>query len=172
MKMGMSVWLSLAVVMVVGVSALAAMAVTSASDGLRTAPCDRPHSYGEDPNEPCDRSGRGGLSQGQSQERASHVDAYDVLAELLGTDRAGLRAALASGQSLAQIAEANGVELQPVIDWFVARLKARFDAAVASGRLSETVAAVLLAELEAKIVDYVHNGSEANQSRSSKRLRR
>lgn len=58
------------------------------------------------------------------------------LAEALGLDPGELGEALRSGQTLAEVAEANGVERQVVVDALVAGMSERIDRGVASGRIS------------------------------------
>jgi hypothetical protein len=57
------------------------------------------------------------------------------LADVVGISTDDLRAALRDGQTLAQVAEANGVDPQQVVDVLVANGTERLDAAVASGRI-------------------------------------
>ena len=75
---------------------------------------------------------------------------FTELAELVGTDLAGLKAALGEGQTLAQIAESNGVEVQDVIDALVERANGRIDAAVEAGKLTATEAETKKSEAASK----------------------
>ncbi|MGA1556129.1 MAG: hypothetical protein ACO4AY_08840 [Ilumatobacteraceae bacterium] len=75
----------------------------------------------------------------------------EVVAEVLGIDVATFREAVKSGQSIAEIAEANGVDVQAVIDVLVAEAQAHLDLAVESGRLTEDEAAAKAAELTERI---------------------
>ncbi len=71
-------------------------------------------------------------------------DPGERLAELLGLTVEELQQAVLEGQSLAEIAEANGVEAQELVDAIVAELQAKLDQAVADGDLEQEQAAALL----------------------------
>ena len=64
-----------------------------------------------------------------------------VAAEAIGITEDELRAALEDGQSIAQVAEANGVDVQTVIDAMVAAATERLEAAIAElpERMAEVV---------------------------------
>lgn len=62
-------------------------------------------------------------------------------AAAIGIEVADLREALVRGQSIAEVATANGVDPQTVIDALVADFNAYVDQAVANGRITEEVAA-------------------------------
>ncbi|MGE3621880.1 MAG: hypothetical protein AB7L84_15605 [Acidimicrobiia bacterium] len=82
--------------------------------------------------------------------------ALDAAAEALGISEDDLRTALRDGQSLAEVAEANGVDRQAVVDALVAQAEARLDDAVADGDLTDEQAASRkedLAERIGSIVD-------------------
>ena len=78
------------------------------------------------------------------------------LAELVGTDNETLRAALKEGQTLAEIAEANGVEVQAVIDALAERANERIDAALEAEKLSEDEAASKRAEVVDRVAAFVN----------------
>jgi polyhydroxyalkanoate synthesis regulator phasin len=80
----------------------------------------------------------------------------DAVTEALGIDAETLRTQLADGSSLADIATANGVDPQTVIDALVAEAQARIDAAVADGKIDADVAAERTADLEARITARVN----------------
>ncbi len=84
--------------------------------------------------------------------------ASEALTDLLGIDAQELRTQLRSGATLAEIAEAQGVEVQAVVDELVAELDERLDNAVENGRLDQADADQKLADAEAKITDMVTNG--------------
>jgi hypothetical protein len=75
----------------------------------------------------------------------------EIAATAIGISTEDLRAALQSGQSLAEVAEANGVPVQTVIDAFVADLKTHLDARVASGDISQSEADEKLANATERI---------------------
>ena len=90
---------------------------------------------------------------------------FSVVAELVGTDVDGFKNALREGQTLAEIAEANGVEAQNVIDALVLRANERIDAAVESGELTEEEAETKKSEASARIEDVVNNGFDRERFR-------
>lgn len=69
----------------------------------------------------------------------------EVAAEAIGIDRDDLVSQLQEGATIAEVATANGVQAQAVIDALVDDWNARIDAAVDAGRLSEEQAADLRA---------------------------
>lgn len=80
----------------------------------------------------------------------------EVVAELLGIDAADLRSGLRDGQSIAELAEANGVEVQTVIAALVAEASGHLDLAVENGRLTEDEAAEKLADVTERITARVN----------------
>ena len=82
----------------------------------------------------------------------------EALTDLLGIDAQDLREQLRDGATLAEIAAAQGVETQAVVDELVGELTERVDNAVENGRLDQADADEKLAEAEAKITDRVNNG--------------
>lgn len=88
--------------------------------------------------------------------RAERQAELEALADVLGTTVDELRDARADGRSLAEIAEANGVDVEDVIDHLVARATERLDAAVDSSRIDADRAAELEARLRDQITARVH----------------
>ena len=88
------------------------------------------------------------------------------LAELVGTDLEGLKSAIREGQTLAEIAEANGVEVQTVIDALVEKANLRIDAAVEAGKLTEEEAETKRSNAATRIEDVVNNGFNGEKLRS------
>jgi polyhydroxyalkanoate synthesis regulator phasin len=84
--------------------------------------------------------------------------ASEALTDLLGIDAEELRTQLHDGATLAEIAQAQGVEVQAVIDELVAEVTERIDNAVEDGRIDQAEADEKLAEAEARITDMVNNG--------------
>ena len=80
----------------------------------------------------------------------------ETLAETLGTDAESLRQALRDGQSIAEIAEANGVDPQTVIDSMVAEATERIDQGVADGRIDTAEADEIKAGLAERITARVN----------------
>ncbi|MEL6890662.1 MAG: hypothetical protein AAFP84_03640 [Actinomycetota bacterium] len=79
----------------------------------------------------------------------------DAVAEVLGMDVDELRAELRDGQTLAEIAEASGVDIQEVIDVMVEQAAQRLDAAVEAGRLTDDEAADRLAAITERLTDHL-----------------
>jgi len=79
----------------------------------------------------------------------------DAAADVLGITQDELRAALEDGQSIAQVAEANGVDVQTVIDALVADVRAHLDEEVAEGDLTQAEADEKLAEATERITELV-----------------
>jgi hypothetical protein len=81
-----------------------------------------------------------------------------VVAELLGVDAATLRQDLRSGQTIAEIAAAQGVDVQIVIDALVAEAQSHLDLDVTEGRITQAEADTRLTEITARVTDFVNNG--------------
>jgi hypothetical protein len=84
--------------------------------------------------------------------------ASEALTDLLGIDGEALRTQLRDGATLAQIAEAQGVEVQAVVDELVGEVEERVTNAVENGRIDQAEADQKLADAEARITDMVNNG--------------
>ena len=93
----------------------------------------------------CDRDGK-------------RIARWTRIAELVGTDLDGLKTALGEGQTLAEIAEANNVEPQTVIDGLVADANDRIDEWVEAGKLTEEEAETRRSEAVTKIETLVIDG--------------
>lgn len=85
-------------------------------------------------------------------------EGLDAAAEALGMTSDELRSALQDGSTLAEVAEASGVDVQTVIDALVAEATAHLDEALADGRIDEERAAALEEDLVERITDRVNNG--------------
>lgn len=106
-----------------------------------------------------ERLNRGGhRDHGDRGGRRGHggFDRSGVITDLLGIDAETLRDELRSGSTLAEIAEANGVETSALIDAIVAQAGERFDTAVENERLTAEEAAEKLAEFEAKVTERIN----------------
>jgi polyhydroxyalkanoate synthesis regulator phasin len=79
-----------------------------------------------------------------------------TVADSLGISEDELRDALADGQTIAEIAEEQGVDVQDVIDDIVAAQRERVDEAVAEGRLTQEEADELLAGAEERVTAFVN----------------
>jgi hypothetical protein len=94
----------------------------------------------------------------------------DGAAAYLGLSEDALRTQLESGQTLAQVAQAQGKTVSGLIDALVAEEKQELAAAVTAGRLTQAQADERLAELRARITDKV-NGVRS-QFRGARRFGR
>jgi len=84
--------------------------------------------------------------------------ASEALTDLLGIDAQELRAQLRDGATLAEIAQAQGVDVQAVVDELVGELDERLTNAVENGRIDQAEADQKLVDAEARITDMVNNG--------------
>lgn len=85
-------------------------------------------------------------------------DRLEEVAEVIGVELDGLAEALREGDTLAEIAEANGVDPQQVIDALVTEAQERLDRLVENGRLDEDEAAERLADATERITELVNEG--------------
>jgi polyhydroxyalkanoate synthesis regulator phasin len=81
----------------------------------------------------------------------------DVAATALGMTEDDLRTALRDGQTIAQVAESKGIDVQVVIDALIADATTRIDEKVAAGDLTQEEADARLAELTERITERVNN---------------
>ncbi|MFP5256255.1 MAG: hypothetical protein ACLGI8_10455 [Acidimicrobiia bacterium] len=86
------------------------------------------------------------------------AEGLDVAADVIGIGEAELLAALRDGATLAEVAEANGVAPQAVIDALVAAATEAIDAAVEAGDLDADRAAALKEGLVERITERVEDG--------------
>ena len=85
----------------------------------------------------------------------------EALTDLLGIDAQELREQLRDGATLAEIATAQGVEPQAVIDELVGEYEERLDNAVENGRLDQAEADERLASATERITELVNEGHPA-----------
>lgn len=81
----------------------------------------------------------------------------DAAATALGMTVEELRTALADGSTIAEVAAAQGVAVQTVIDALLAEVQAHLDAEVAAGEHTAEEAAAKLAAATARITEMVNN---------------
>lgn len=103
---------------------------------------------------PGGRGGRDGHGPGRFGRGADP----QVLSTLLGLERKELMTQLRDGSTLAEVATAQGVEPQAVIDALVAEATTHLDEAVADGRMDQAEADQKLADATTRITDMVNNG--------------
>jgi len=92
---------------------------------------------------------------GHGRGGAGHLKGLEAAAGAIGVSPDDLRTALRSGQSLAQVAAANGVERQAVVDALVAEANGRIDQAVTDGRLTAEEAAAKKATVAERVAERV-----------------
>lgn len=85
----------------------------------------------------------------------AHV-ALSAAADALGISETELRDALAEGRTMAEVADAQGVDVQSVVDALVAEKQARIADAVADGRLTQDQADEILAEVVERVTARVN----------------
>ena len=85
----------------------------------------------------------------------------DVVATTLGITEAEVKAAIADGTTLAELADANGSSARELIDALVAEVRAHFDAEVASGEHTQDEADARIADATAAITEFVDNTQQA-----------
>ena len=80
----------------------------------------------------------------------------DAAASYLGLTEAQLRTQLESGKSLADVAKAQGKTVDGLVQALVDSAKKKLDAAVSAGRLTQSQADSILADLKTHITDFVN----------------
>ncbi len=80
----------------------------------------------------------------------------DAVTDLLGIDAETLRDQLLEGNSLADVATANGVDTQTLIDTLVDEAEARVATALEEGRIDEAKAADITSQIEDRVTDMVN----------------
>jgi polyhydroxyalkanoate synthesis regulator phasin len=88
-----------------------------------------------------------------------HFLELDAAADYLGLTEAQLRSELAGGKTLAQVARDHGKGVGGLINAMVAEAKSHLDDAVAEGRITQSQADSILADLKQRITDRVNNGT-------------
>lgn len=95
-----------------------------------------------------------------------------VAAEALQLSIADLKAELVAGRSIAQVAQAKGVDPKTVIDALVADAEAKVAQAVTDGRLTQAEADERRANLQLRITDFVNRTPSAGGERHRPRHHR
>ncbi len=97
-----------------------------------------------------------GLGPGPGHRGGHHgfVD-FDAAAAFLGVTETELRASLENGDTLAEIAVANGKTAAGLVDALAAAAKADLDEKVEAGRLTEAQRTSILADLDSRLEDVV-----------------
>ena len=102
-----------------------------------------------------DNDGERGERRGDER-RAAERRKLDPIANLIGIDARTLWGELKEGKSIAEVAQANGVDPQTIIDALVAEVQAEIDEALAAGRISPEEAAEKSAGIAERITYYVN----------------
>jgi hypothetical protein len=100
---------------------------------------------------PFGRGGRGFRMGGTGDSLLS------VAAEQLGMDATDLLDRLQDGESIADVAEAQGVDPQSIVDAYVAQMKEKLDDAVADEDITQKQADAMLQNMQERIADQVEN---------------
>lgn len=103
-----------------------------------------------------DRSGRRGPGHHKGPGGRLGGASSEAVLDLLGIDAETLRAELRDGNSLADVAEANGVDTQAVIDAIVAEAQAKLDEALDSGKIDAEKAAEVAENIEDRVTARVN----------------
>ncbi len=82
------------------------------------------------------------------------------IAEILGLEGNEIREALRNGSSIAELAEAQGIDSADIVDAIVARAEERLDTAVENGRIDDTQAAEMLTRAAERAEDLVNGEIE------------
>jgi len=98
----------------------------------------------------------GARPDGPRREGMHHLD-LSVAASTIGVTEDALRSALQSGLSIANVATANNVDSQTVIDALVADAQSHLAGDVASGKLTQAQADAISADLGAHVTDAVNH---------------
>ncbi|MFK8023469.1 MAG: hypothetical protein AB8G26_05840 [Ilumatobacter sp.] len=96
--------------------------------------------------------------EARQERREARQEFRAELAELLGLDVDALGEQIRDGATLAEIAEAQGVEVSVVVDFIVAEKTERLDGAVENGRLTQEEADEKAADLEERVQTRVEEG--------------
>ena len=82
------------------------------------------------------------------------------IVEILGLEGSEMREALRNGSSIAELAEAQGIDSADVVDAIVARAEERLETAVENGRIDDTQAAEMLTQAAERAEDLVNGEIE------------
>ena len=95
---------------------------------------------------------RGGfMSRAEGDPLSAATEALDMTVE-------DLRTQLQDGKTIAELAEAKGVDTQPIVDACVATISERLDRAVENGRLTEKQAEWMLEQTRTRIGQFIEKG--------------
>ncbi|MEZ5239064.1 MAG: hypothetical protein R2716_08960 [Microthrixaceae bacterium] len=95
----------------------------------------------------------------------------EAAAEAIGVERSDLMDALRDGSTIAEVAEANGVDAQTVIDAMVAEAEQHIAEGLENGRLTEERAAEIRDGLTERITELVNSGPPEEHEGWTRRAR-
>jgi hypothetical protein len=98
----------------------------------------------------------GGPGRAFHHDHAGAFGSLDAAAGYLGLTEAQLRTQLDSGKSLAAVAKAQGKSVDGLVQALVDAAKKKLDAAVSAGRLTQSQADSILADLKTRVTDFVN----------------
>ncbi len=91
------------------------------------------------------------------------------IAEILGLEGSETREALRNGSSIAELAEAQGIDSADIVDALIASAEERLDAAVENGRIDDAQAAEMLTHTAERAEDLVNGEIEFRGRRGHQR---
>ncbi len=102
------------------------------------------------------------LDRGEFRERLGQRGPRGAgeIAEMLGLEGSEMREALRNGSSIAELAEAQGIDSADIVDAIVARAEERLDTAVENGRIDDAQAAEMLTQAAERAEDLVNGEIE------------
>ena len=106
--------------------------------------------FAADPAPTADCPATRGVGQGTGR-WAGLMSPIDAVAKLLGVSEAEIESQREAGQSLAQVAQANGVEKDALVAAMLADRKATLDQAVAEGKITQERADYMLKNMESQV---------------------
>ena len=110
--------------------------------------------------------------RGESRERLGERiprGGAGAIAEILGLEGNEMREALRNGSSIAELAEAQGVDTADIVDAIVAQNEERLAAAVENGRIDDAQAAEMLTQAAERAEDLVNGDIEFEGRRGHRR---
>ena len=107
-----------------------------------------------------EREGAEGCERGEHHRRGGR--GLRGVAEAIGIDNDELRAAVEAGQTVAEVSEANGVDVDTLVDTLTADIEEHLDAEVEAGEITADEAAEKLAEKTERLEDKI-NGVDSSE---------
>ncbi len=107
--------------------------------------------------------------RGRGHRRGNRGAGFEALQETLGLSGEEIRAELAAGNTLADIAEAQGVSVDELADQLIAGMEERLDQAVENGRIDESRADEIREGLEEKVDERLNTEFDGERGRRGHR---